>query len=386
MRWAVAEARHHGFGVLDNPTVSTPGWFPVDSWQLDFDSGLSVAGSLELAIEGEFEPQAKIEVEGDAVLRDVGLLLHAGPRLPAMHESKDVKRWRRDLAAKIRVDPESPWSRHEQALFASLERDRAKWPNLINVHAQRRHIVEWGLRTDPVVTRPLAGLAAAGLADTELEAYRPTHDLKEVDVMALGRVTWAPPSRDEWPTNWNWGDFWGNCRSLGWDTPVAVRAAAIYLSNKIDDQPGLADLLRSLEADVEGELGTDDANYVLYVYMINITRALAGEPLVAREQIEALIDRAVPQPPYALPIFAAIHTLCGDYQASAEYLQTLPLEDPQQFRLYLANLLAAGHPEQARAELQRLRSIDTDPRDYLGPQTSAQQIARELLLARLHAY
>ncbi|PRP96306.1 hypothetical protein ENSA7_71210 [Enhygromyxa salina] len=386
VRWAVAEARHCGFCVLDNPRVSAPGWFPVDSRQYDLASALTQHdGMLEAGIEAEFEPE---DSAGEEVLRDVGLLLHPGLRLRSLHESADVVAWRRKLVAAIRKQPNHAWSRHELAIFASLERDRRGWPSLTNGESQQRHFVEWSLRHEPSKDRRLGWMTAARLADIELSTHWTAGDTAwvDVDVVQFGNEIWSPPSREQWSKKWDWDSLPQFCQGVGWDAPFCIRAASIVLSNHIDDSTSLAQITPDLQAAVEGELGQDDAVRVQYVYMINISRALAGDPWSARDEIETLTEHAVQHPAYALPVYAAIRVLCGDYQASAEFLRKLSLEDPLQIRLYLEALLAAGQPKRAKAELQRLLAIDAEPREYLGPESNAKDLARELLLAQLQAY
>lgn len=392
VRWALAEARHHGFGVLDNPRVSAPGWFPVDSRQYDLESALVLHDQvLSAAIEAEFEPGwvADGEEEGDmdaGVLRDVGLLLHPGPRLRCLHESAQVVAWRRSLVAKVRTHPKFAWSRDELAVFASLERDRARWPSLMNGQSQQRHFVEWNLRIHPSRGRQLGGLAASRLADAELCARWPVDGNLGVDIVEVARETWSPPSRERWPSAWDWGSFWDVCQDLGWDAAFSVRAASIFLSNHLDDSSRIAQITRDLQNAVKGELGQGDAVYVQYVFMTNIARALAGDPWSARDELEELTEHDIQHPAYALPVYAAILVLCSDYQRSTNFLERLALEDPLQVHLYLETLLAAGQPERAKAELQRLLSVDNEPRDHLGPDSNPKELARELLLAQLRAY
>lgn len=392
VRWAVAEAGHRGFCVLDNPRVSAPGWFPVDSRQDNLESALVQHDwVLDAAIEAEFEPggvpdgdEGKMD---ETVLREVGLVLHPGPRLRCLHESAQVGAWRRSLVAKIRARPNHAWSRHELAVFASLERDRAQWPTLKKGQSQQRHLVEWNLRTHPSVGRRTGWLAASRLADAELSARWPAPDTAGIDVIEVGRDTWNPPSREQWPSAWNRaGSVWDVCQDLGWDAPFSLRAASIFLSDHLDDPTRIAEITRTLQDAVKGELGRDDAVYVQYVYMTNVARALAGNPWSARDEVEALFDHEVQHPTYAHRVFGAILVLCGDYRWSADLLQHLPLEDPLQVRLYLETLLAAGQPERAKAELGRLLAVDGEPRDYLGPDSKPKELARELLLAQLRAY
>ncbi len=388
VRWAVAEARHCEFCVLDNPGVSAPGWFPVDARQLDLESALAQHDrELVAAIEAEFEPEWPFEGEGDSwILREVGLLLHPGPRLRALHESEEVAGWRRALVGRVRTWPNNNWSRHQLAVFASLERDRAHWPPLVNGQSQQRHFVEWNLRIHSKLGRRAGWLTATRLADAELSARWPAGDTEGVDVVGVGRESWSPPSREQWPSTWDWGSFWDVCEDLGWDAPFCIRAASIYLSKYLDDSTRIARIIWRLQNAVEGELGRDDAAHVQYVYMTNIARALAGDPWNARDEIEALTEHDVQHPGYAGLVYAAILALCGDYQHSADFLRFLPLEDPLHVRLYLETLLAAGQPERAKAELQRLLAVDAEPRDYLGPDSNLKEFARELLLDRLRAY
>jgi hypothetical protein len=61
LRWAIAESRHRGANVLDNPTVGTPGWLRVSSMQLDLLEAAAQAGGedpLRRAALAELEPGA----------------------------------------------------------------------------------------------------------------------------------------------------------------------------------------------------------------------------------------------------------------------------------------------------------------------------------------
>ncbi|NVB37080.1 hypothetical protein G6O69_04510 [Pseudenhygromyxa sp. WMMC2535] len=134
LRWAIAEARHRGPHVLDNPEIRAPGWYRVDAGQLSIDEVLALPGvDLRAAVAVELEPgvlaEGDGEVEEDARIEEVGLLRAVGPVMRGLHDSEEVARWRRKRIAEIRERAGSR-SRDEQALFASLERDRAQWPRL----------------------------------------------------------------------------------------------------------------------------------------------------------------------------------------------------------------------------------------------------------------
>src|SRR5690606_20341603 len=133
----------------------------------------------------------------------------------------------------------------------------------------------------------------------------------------VGSKTWSPPSREEWPSDWTWDSFWEVCQDHGWDAPLCIRAASIYLADHLDDSKLISRIAVDLQNAVEGELGRSDAVHVQYVYMTNIARALAGDPWTARDQIENLTEHEVQHPAYALSVYAAIRVLCGDYQQSA---------------------------------------------------------------------
>jgi hypothetical protein len=407
IRWAVAEARHHGLGVLDNPRVSTPGWFPVDSRQHKVQAAWLQPGvvlppnqdretistwthqTLLAAIGAELETGAvgavSEEWKSDEVLREVGLLSRPGPRLRAMHESAPVVNWRRSLITEIRERPEHSWSRHELAVFTSLELDQAKWPELINSHSQQRHFVEWILRTDARLGPRAGWIAAAGLDDRELMAHWSEGAQEAFDGVEFGRKTWSPPSREQWSAVGE-DDVWGVCSDLGWDSPFCIRSASILLERHLEDSVRIAEITKALQDAVAAELGQTDAAHVEYVYMTNVARALAGNPWQARDEVAELAEHEVQHPGYAKAVYATLRILCGDYQPAVGLLQPPGPDDPLWVRLYLETLLAAGEPERAKAELERILGIDAEPRDYLGTESNVIGLAREFLLARLRAY
>lgn len=135
MQWAMAKAQHHGFCVLDQPSVRVSGWFPVDSRMLGLEDARGLMHEaddwLVRAIEAEFEREAlelltagvsELELD-DSVVREIGLLLRPGPRLRRLHGSQQVADWRRELVQAIRREPGRQWSCDEIALLASLERE-----------------------------------------------------------------------------------------------------------------------------------------------------------------------------------------------------------------------------------------------------------------------
>lgn len=137
LRWAIAEARHEGAHVLDNPRIGAPGWYPVSSDQLDLRDTSRAWRSLRDAALAELEPGGSAPVSEDAAtIERVGLLQGIGPELRALHETPAVEAWRRELVRRVRSNPdprERPWSRHEQAMFAGLERRRKSWPDRARV-------------------------------------------------------------------------------------------------------------------------------------------------------------------------------------------------------------------------------------------------------------
>lgn len=389
VRWAVAEARHHGFCVLDQPSVRTPGWFPVDSRMVDLLGARALLGAadwLPRAIDAEMELDAleliaagESEAElDDAGLREVGLLLRPGPRLRRMHESPQVAGWRRELVRAIRRGPERQWSRQEIALFASLERDRKTWPDWegqVKMRYRAEHLLRMSVRSDEDFG---VSMLAAALRDVELYQRWNVADDDQLRLVGglgreLGRLwdgTLGDGVQAATPA-----EVLALGREVGWDPPGVAHATA-RMAESLLDQPGalrafLGDVLEAVTAD----LGTEDPTYL---WLANVALALAGDPWRARDELEDSLDRDIAPIHDALSAYVAIRVLCGDYSQAA---QLLAAADSLQTHLYLALLQATGRSAEAEAERTRLlgaAATDTPP--------SPETLARELLLTRLRDF
>lgn len=376
VRWALAEARHHGFCVLENPSVSTPGWFPVNSLQLAWAEAVMVMGTNNLAqaIELEFEPEAIELDESKSLEAEVGLLLRPGPNLRQLHGSPKIENWRSALVSGVWQEPKHAWSRMELAVFASLERDHLQWPAWIG-QPKHRYTVEHVLRTSSRESiLDILALPAAILEDGELVLRwgEDESSRKFAEILITNKLD--PPSADQTLTLGH---------ALGWDTPAVVRATAHAAELLLDQPEPMSAFLHAVLEAARAELGRNDRSLLPLIQIAGIAIAIAGNPSMARGQLEQGIKFGGPLS--CGPDYAAILTLCGYFTVAAELWQPVLREDSPKTRLYIATLLAAGQPEQARAEIERLLGEARDPIDYLGEQKSVNDRARDYLRDRLHA-
>jgi phosphoglycolate phosphatase-like HAD superfamily hydrolase len=385
VRWTVAEARHHGFCMLDQPSVNTPGWFPVSSLQLAVADAEVFIGEgenpLRRAIEYELEPEQILPKTDESVSDEtqVGLLLRPGPLLRRLHDSSEIAQWRRELVRAIRRDPERAWSRAEVAVFASLERDRKRWPNWLG-QPKLRHSTEHFLRMPGQGIPVVIGASAAFVHDPELvarwgkdeAATRNLGNLREfLDTFELQDA----PSVDE---------VLDMGHKLGWDPPIVARGTALTAEQLLDQPTLLRAFIEEVLAAALTDLGPHDRSLLPLIQIAAIATAIAGNPWVARDRLEEVASEWSAPVPFG-PDYAAARTLCGEYTQAADLLRRLAQGDSPETRLYIAVLLAAGQPEQARAELERLIGEPRDPIDYLGDQKNANERARDYLRDRLHA-
>jgi hypothetical protein len=369
VRWALAEAGHHGFSVLDQPSVSTPGWFPVSSSQLDWAEAAMVLGTNKLAqaIGIEFEPEGIVPEmdESNSVEAEVGLLLRPGPNLRRLHGSPEIDNWRRQLVRAIQGAPEHAWSRVELAMFASLERDRRLWPTWTGEPSYRytlEHILR--TRTHGGELPDLPSSVMVLVEEPELNLHPSTLVTNtfgladEAQVLTLGDA-------------------------VGWDIPAVVRATAFLAAQQLDQPEALLAFLNAVLKAARAELGPNDHSLLPLIQIAAIATAIAGDPWMSRVQLKQA-SKSGKNLPVLGPDYAAILTLCGYPTHAARVLQPVVRGDSPETRLYIAVLLAAGQPEQARTELERILGGPHDPLDYLGDATNANERAREFLRVRLH--
>jgi hypothetical protein len=387
VRWALAEARHHGFCVLDQPIVSTPGWFPVDSLQIDAaDAKELIEGEnrLQRVIELELEPAQLLSGWDDSVSEEVrvGLLLQQGPELRQRHDSPGIADWRRDVARAILQEPERLWSRPELAVFATLERDCDPWPSWTGWPKQR-HSVEHLLRTTARDNLPeLAAWMAASFQDSELIARWGSTPGWTAGAMLNGDLMWNVGFDHEVVLGAAEALAIGN--RLGWDTRGAARATAIAAQTLLEQLQPLHEFFHDVSLAAHAELGPGDPPPLLLEQITAIAEALAGDHWVARNRLILYIGLGALPSAFESDL-AAILVLCGEYGGAAQLLQHLVHGDSPVTRLYVAVLLAAGQPEHARTELERLIGQQLDPISYLGDSMNANERAREFLRARLHS-
>jgi phosphoglycolate phosphatase-like HAD superfamily hydrolase len=384
VRWALADARHHGFCVLDQPSVSTPGWFPVSSLQLGVDDAevfIEGENQLRRAIELELEPDQILPKQDEFVSDEVeaGLLLRPGPLLRRLHASPETATWRRNLVRAIRRDPKRDWSRAEVAVFASLERDRKWWPNWLG-QPKLRHSTEHFLRMSGEGIPTLIGASAAFVHDPELVARWSKDEAATRNLGNLGEFLDTfeledAPSVDE---------AMDMGHKLGWDPPIVARATALTAEQLLDQPTALRAFIEGVFTAALADLGPHDRSLLPLIQIAAIATAVAGNPWEARDRLEEVASEWSGPVPFG-PDYAAARTLCGEYIQAAEVLRRLARGDSGETRLYITTLLAAGQAEQARAELERLLGEPRDPIDYLGDLKNANERARDYLRDRLHA-
>jgi hypothetical protein len=366
VRWALAEARHEGFCVLDQPSVTTPGWFPVDSHQLpEQDPKVVIQCDVEQAIELELEP-ARISLSDEVSDVQVGLLLEPGPALRQRHESPQIEAWRRALVRAIWQEPDRMWSRAQLAVFASLERDRASWPGQLvwsigqpeQPYATEHVLRAWthGERLDY-----LAAVSATIVDDSELVA-RWSPYVSPDDFPIYGALVKSLDPKPDVHT-WRLG------RQLGWDAPRVIRAVAFAASNLIDHPEQLRRLIDEVRTAASVELSLRDRSLLRLELIGARALALAGDPWTARERIVDIATEWLEPFPFWADV-AAIHVLCGEYSRAAQLLKISAEADSAEAELYGAALLASGQADRARVE-------------HIVERLDAATVAREFLRKRL---
>jgi hypothetical protein len=385
VRWALAEARHHGFCVLAQPSVSTPGWFPVSSLQLAVaDAEVFIEGEnrQRRAIELELEPERILPKQDESVSEEVevGLLLRPGPTLRRLHGSPEIANWRRELVRAIRREPERAWSRTEVAVFASLERDRQRWPDWLG-EPRRRHLVEHFLRVR-AKNQDLSSLSAAILDDDELVARWGSDEAAIPTDKQLGKRIWEPNTYRWIAPSMQQVLELGH--TFGWDTSLTAQAIALATEQLLDQSEPLRTFVDTVLEAAQADLGPKDSALLPLIQITSIAIALAGNPWAARDRLEEVASEWPGPVPFGLD-HAAARVLCGEYTQAADRLRRLARGDSAETRLYVAVLLAAGQVEQARTELERLIGEAREPSDYLGDLKNANDRAREFLRERLHA-
>ncbi|PRP96019.1 hypothetical protein [Enhygromyxa salina] len=298
VRWAIAEARHAGKHVLDNPRIGAPGWFPVCSDQLELDEAVAQAGSLWDAAIAEFEPGAFARVKSDPeTIERVGLLRAIGPELRTLHDSAVVDAWRRDLVRRMRSDPdpaERPWSRHEQAIFAALERTRKTWAERGRAAWAGFECEHWlRVGADAAQKTALLGWASRMGQHDIVERWKARWDLD----FSPGSQSWA---------NHEWGENSAAARALlrgpidaptidegvdalfavgtnsGWEVPMTRRFVAMQLVVMGDHaSPGLRELMDEVMRSAADQLGIHDPQFLVIARLLGLAAGAYVTPNLA---------------------------------------------------------------------------------------------------------
>jgi hypothetical protein len=371
VRWAIAEARHAGRHVLDNPRIGAPGWYPVCSDQLELRAAAELAGSLWDAAIVEFEPGAFERVKSDAAtIERVGLLQGTGPELRTLHDSPVVEAWRRGLVRRMRSDPdpaERPWSRHEQAVFAALERTRKTWSDwernswaglecehwlriganmtqntaLLNWASKtgQEDIVErwkarWGVDFEPV-SRTLASIEWGENSDTNRTLLRGPIDAATIDAGFQGMLQLG--------------------KNNGWDQPMARRFVAVQFV--VMGEHGGKDpreLMGQVVHEAAAQLGSEDPQFLVISRILGLAAATYVDPTLALTYLDEP-GRLATTARYPLLAGADLEqsvvlTMLGRFEAALAILEHARATDPadpdlEAFeRFHQLTHAALGHP------------------------------------------
>ncbi|KIG18970.1 hypothetical protein DB30_06581 [Enhygromyxa salina] len=303
LRWAIAEARHTGKHVLDNPRIGAPGWFPVCSDQLELDEAAALAGGLWDAALAEFEPGAFARVESDPeTIERVGLLRGTGPELRTLHDATVVDAWRRDLVRRMRNDPdpaERPWSRHEQAIFAALERTRKSW-------AQRGRAAWAGFECEH-------WLRIGADADQKAALLEWASTMGQHDIVERWKARWDVDfeRRPQIRAKIEWGENSDATPTLlrgpidaptidkgvhalfvvgtnsGWEVPMARRFVAVQVVVMGDHaSPGLRELMDQVMRSAADQLGIHDPQFLVIARLLGLGAGAYVTPSLALSYLD----------------------------------------------------------------------------------------------------
>lgn len=385
VRWAVAEARHEGVGVLDNPSVRTPGWFPVASEVMTIEQ---VAGlePLDELFDVEFElGWLRDGTNRPVPLAEIGLLSLAGPSLRERHATDEVAGWRRALVDRIRDQPTRRWSRYELAVFASLERDSDSWPVFLGSGAEMRFHAEHQLRLGLLAP---ASVPAAYLGDEELVRRWAGGSSFREHVAALGQRFGQPLSvpdvtPDTFESPPKPGEVLEFIRRNDWDAPGARRAVLETIESLLDRPDTLAAFLRNLEHEVRASFGAEDSEVDHFAWVSAIALTLAGlDPVVEGLPVRLtdLLGASAVAPTYR--DMAAIDIVRGRFEHAIERLTIEPSGELETRKLLVAALLAAGESMRAVELVAEVSPTASGPSEFLDG-ASPVEVARAYLLERL---
>lgn len=303
VRWAIAEARHGGPHVLDNPGIGAPGWAPVRSDQLDMAEASALAGSLRDAALAECEPGAFAPLVPDAAtIERVGLLQGTGPELRALHESAEVAAWRSELLRRMWRTPnpeDRPWSRHEQAIFSTLARRRKSWPK----HSRMSwvgFVCEHGLwmgATDKQKSNMLWWVSGMGQQDIVARWTARWEVAFEPVAQTTTRFEWgenssAPQILLRGPIDADSLEegihvMFRSGTNRGWDVPSVGRFAAVQLV--LMGEHGSGELTNTLDQVIRSaadQLGPKDPQFLLIARIAGLAAGVYANPDLARSYLE----------------------------------------------------------------------------------------------------
>lgn len=388
VRWAVATAQHRGLGVLDNPGMYAPGWFPVDSAQLHPEHASELLSAehntLELAITLECErraveeyPPNEGELEDDELL-DVGLMRHPGPALRKHHGSPQVQTWRREMVKSLIRQPQLPWPRANLALYSSFARDSPNWAFGFSLRSEvLRMTTEYDLRRhSEAKLASNHGAAASTLLDYELMERWGLEEPMLESSLRLGSHTWLPPDGEYWEAlSFDGALAFGENR--GWDTPIALRAVSEATVQHLDDPQALLDFIHTALVGADRELGSEHPSVFELEWLEGLALALLDLPFAALERINELLERSRFQLSDAHVLeLGAVEIMCSQYEQASERLRASSTDATQKQRhLYIAALMAAGAHPGSLPPAPDSKSERLDPQD----------LAREYLIERLRA-
>jgi hypothetical protein len=352
LRWAIAESRHRGANVLDNPTVGTPGWLRVSSMQLDLLEAAAQAGGedpLRRAALAELEPGAfELGEVDEAMIERVGLLRGSGPEQRTLHESEQVRLWRKDLARKLRragtVD--ETWSRDALAVFAHEERDRVRWPTPkpvptmgIWVGLMCEHVLRVGIHDEQ---RTWMVRGASWMMHQDIAERWQQRGGVEVDVIkpALARLNWESlPLR--FTLEGLEGDHgfgreailkFGN--ASGWDLPLALQGVVAHAMVLGERTPAeLPALIDDVWRAAIAQLGPTDPHAQFIARILGLASAIYDTPTRALAYLDEPSRLATQG---HLPLLAGadleasvVLTMLGRYEAALDLLAHASTTDPE---------------------------------------------------------
>lgn len=303
-RWSLARAGHHGFNVIDDASISCPGWLEVDTRQLELFTAVEeleqagVPDAAKLAARLELEPGPIDDSCGRSKSRDASEPHHdvvgqaarllAPPHVQrTLHDDPAVLEARRELAQTMRRAPRSrTWSRAELSVFASLERDRRAWPDWHDLSVFRWEI-EHLLRTGGTAEHRQSIVdffLHAGEQDIErflasdwnLEPSSNAHDRARARDAWFDRAAGSaeiPAASEHQLTT-----LMKLAEALGWDVDSVRRTFAQLLRRLVanEDVEELTDWIPLALDAASLQLGSEDPDYAMLCRIAGVAFGAAG--------------------------------------------------------------------------------------------------------------